>query len=296
MFLEDEMLIRGKRAVLKSYAKINLTLDVTGKNQNGYHNVSMIMQTTGLFDIIIVDKCHHGISVSSNLKYLPANDKNIAYKAAEEFFSYTGIISGAMIRIQKNIPVSAGLAGGSSNAAAVLTALNVLYNTRLSINELCRIALKLGADVPYCLIGGTCLSEGIGEILTPLSPVPDLNVVLVKPPVNISTAMIYEKIDSAEIKQRPDNNEFIKILETGDIHKIGDSLCNVMEYVTIDMCPEISAIKKQLIADGAVGAVMSGSGPTVFGLFEDYFQAKTVADKFYKKYNDVFLCKTKDNK
>lgn len=294
MFLENEMLIRGKRAVLKSYAKINLTLDVTGINSDGYHNVSMIMQTVGLFDIIIVDKCHHGISVSSNLKYLPANDKNIAYKAAQQFFAYTGIRSGAMIRIQKNIPVSAGLAGGSSNAAAVLAALNVLYNARLSIDELCSIALKLGADVPYCLIGGTCLSEGIGEILTPVAPLPELNIVLVKPPVNISTAVIYEEIDNAEIKQRPDNNEFIKLLEAGDIKKIGNSLCNVMEAVTVKTCPEISSIKNQLMSYGACGALMSGSGPTVFGLFQDYFTAKTAADIFYKKYNDVFLCKTKN--
>lgn len=294
MFLENEMLIRGKRAVLKSYAKINLTLDVAGVNPDGYHNVSMIMQTVGLFDIIIVDKCHHGISVSSNLKYLPANDKNIAYKAAVEFFSYTGLPNGAMIRIQKNIPVSAGLAGGSSNAAAVLTALNVLYNTRLSIDELCAIALKLGADVPYCLIGGTCLCEGIGEIMTPVSPLPELSVVIIKPPANISTAAIYEKIDNAQIRQRPDNNEFIKLLEDGDTRKIGNSICNVMEYVTAKLCPEISDIKKQLISFGAAGAAMSGSGSAVFGLFEDYFTAKTAADKFYKKYSDVFLCKTKN--
>ncbi|MCH5185272.1 MAG: 4-(cytidine 5'-diphospho)-2-C-methyl-D-erythritol kinase [Oscillospiraceae bacterium] len=288
------MLIKGKRAVLKSYGKINLTLDVAGRRANGYHDVSMIMQTIGLFDSIIVDRCSHSITVSSNLKYLPDNEKNIAYRAAAEFFEYTGIRGGVMIRIQKNIPVAAGLAGGSSNAAAVLVALNVLYNKHLSVGELCKIGVKLGADIPYCLTGGTCLSEGIGEILTPVAALPGLNVVLVKPPVNISTAVIYEKIDSVQISARPDNKEFIKALESGDVRRIGKLMCNVMEEVTVGMCPEIRSIKNNLIDDGALGAVMSGSGPTVFGLFDDYEAAKKSMDKFYKKYNDVFLCRTKD--
>ncbi len=293
MFLEEGMLIRGKRAVLKSYAKINCTLDVKKKLENSYHNVSMIMQTIGLFDIVIVDRTHHGISASSNLKYLPSNDKNIAVAAAKEFFLRTGIRGGAMIRLQKNIPVAAGLAGGSSNAAAVLTALNTLYNAGLDIDELCDIALKLGADVPYCLKGGLCLAEGIGEILTPLPAMPKMSVVVVKPPANISTALIYKKIDSEKILNRPDNGAFIKAVESGDMKRIGENLCNVMESVTIGMCPEINDIKKRFLEDGAVGALMSGSGPSVFGLFEDYNQAKKSADKFYIKYTDVFLCKTK---
>lgn len=293
MFLEDDMLIKGNRAILKSYAKINLTLDVTGKRDNGYHDVSMVMNSIGLFDILIVDTTDSGISVSSNLKYLPVNEKNIAYKAAKEFFAYTGIKGGAMIRIQKNIPVAAGLAGGSSNAAAVLTALNSLYDADLDIDELSKIALKLGADVPYCLRGGTYLAEGIGEILTPLTPLVPFYAVIVKPPVNISTAAIYEDIDNAEILKRPDNKEFIKALEDGNKEKICSLLCNVMESVTEKMCPVIGEIKNQLIADGALGSLMSGSGSAVFGLFDDFKKAKKSADKFCNDYKDVFVCKTK---
>jgi len=293
MLLRDEMIVLNNSAVVRSYAKINLTLDVCGKRDDGYHNISTVMQSVGLYDTLIVNKAKSGITIISNAKYIPLNEKNIAYKAASAFFRYTNILGGVKIKIQKNIPVGAGLAGGSGNAAAVLVALNVLYNTFLTKNELSEIALTLGADVPYCLRCGTYLAEGIGEILTPLNPVPIFDVVIVKPQVSISTAAIYKSIDNAEILERPDNKRFISALKSGDKQLICSLLCNVMENVSADMYPVIGEIKSKLKAYGAMGALMSGSGSAVFGLFGSYEKAKLAHDKLSQKYNDVFLCRTK---
>lgn len=294
MLLKDEMFITGKRAILKSFAKINLTLDVLGKRENGYHDVKMVMQTLGLFDLIIIDKTECDIVVSTNLRYLPDGERNIAYKAALAFFKKTGAKGGVKIRIKKNIPVAAGLAGGSGNAAAVLCAMNVLFNTKLSDEELCEIGAGLGADVPYCLLGGTYLAEGVGEKLTKLSPVPKMNVVLVKPPISVSTAMIYEEIDNAEILERPDTDAMLSAIENKNITAISDNLCNVMEAVTEKMHPVIADIKSRMIEYGALNSIMSGSGPTVFGLFDDYDKAKEAADMFSADFREVFLTNTKN--
>jgi len=290
--LYDDIIVTGQRAICKSYAKINLTLDVLSKLENGYHEVEMIMQTLSLFDLIIIDKSKFGISLSTNLRYLPTNEKNIAYKAAYEFFKETKINSGVKISIHKNIPVSAGLAGGSGNAAAVLCGLNMLYNFPLDDNALLKIGATLGADVPYCMVGGTQLSTGIGEILSPLPPAPKMTVLLVKPPINVSTASIYQQIDSATIIQRPDTKAMIAALEKGNPELICQNLCNTMESVTQQMYPVIKGIKTKMIMNGALGALMSGSGPTVLGIFDDQKKAKTSADSFAYQYKDVFLTKT----
>lgn len=290
--LKDDIVITGGRAIARSYAKINLTLDVLSKRENGYHDVEMIMQSVSLFDLLIIDKTRYGISVSTNLKYLPNTDKNIAYKAAEEFFGYTSIHGGARIMIHKNIPVAAGLAGGSGNCAAVLAALNMLYGTELSDDELCKIGAKLGADVPYCLKCGTQLASGIGDILTPLPSMPKTTVLLVKPPLNISTALIYNEIDSAPIEKRPDTEALKQALADGDINSIAGNLCNVMEAVTEKTHPVIRGIKEKMIKNHALGAVMSGSGPTVFGLFDNFTDAKLSHDSFSHQYKDVFLVNT----
>ncbi len=287
----NDIIIGADRAIARSYAKINLTLDVLGKRENGYHDVEMIMQTVSLFDLLIIDKAYDGISVSSNLKYLPSNDKNIAYKASSAFFEYTQIKGGAKIIIHKNIPVAAGLAGGSGNAAAVLSALDMLYNTNLKTNELCEISATLGADVPYCLLGGTQLASGIGEILTPLSPIPDCNILLVKPPVSISTKLVYEEIDSAMPQKRPDTEAVKDALFNGDLLGVSENLCNVMESVTQTMQPQIRGIKEKMMLNGALGAIMSGSGPTVFGIFDDFNKAKASAESFSYQYRDVFVVK-----
>ncbi len=289
--IRDHIIITGSRAIARSFAKINLTLDVTGKRPDGYHEVKMIMQTTSLFDLVIVDKTGGDISVSTNLKYLPSNDKNIAYQAVLAFKEYTKINGGARIIIHKNIPVAAGLAGGSSNAAAVLAALDMLYNTKLTDSELAKIGEGLGADVPYCIAGGTQLASGIGEILTPLAPLPDCFILLVKPPVNISTKLIYEAIDNEPIPHHPDTDGMIAALSAGNLFEISKRLFNVMESVTGNIEPQIKGIGEKMLRNGALGAVMSGSGPTVFGIFDDFEKAKASADSFYYQFKDVYLVK-----
>lgn len=290
--LSEDIVVTGNRAIARSYAKINLTLDVLGKRTNGYHDVKMIMQTVSLFDLIIVDKISAGITVNTNLKYLPNNDKNIAYKAAQLFFEKTGLSGGARIIIHKNIPVAAGLAGGSGNGAAVLCALNTLFNAGLSDGELCALGAELGADVPYCITGGTQLATGVGEILEPLPPMKKTTVLIVKPPISVSTGSVYERIDSAPIGKRPDEEKLIEGLRSGNTAAVAENLCNVMESVTETMYPAIGGIKKKMLINGAVGAVMSGSGPSVFGLFDDDKKAKLSHDSFAYQYKDVFLVKT----
>lgn len=285
----DDIVINGGRAMARSYAKINLTLDVLGRRRDGYHDVEMIMQTLSLYDLIIADKCADRISVSTNLKYLPAGEKNIAHKAAKAFKEYTGVRGGVKIMIHKNIPVAAGLAGGSGNAAAVLCAMDMLYDTHLGTRRLCEIGARLGADVPFCVRGGTMLAQGIGDTLTELSPMPAANFLLVKPNINVATKDIYEEMDKARILKRPDTARMRAALERGDIRAVAGNLCNVMESVTARMYPEIAGIKKKMMMNGALGAVMSGSGPTVFGIFDNYRTAKASADSFAYQYKEVYL-------
>lgn len=290
--LSDDIIITGNRAVARSYAKINLTLDVLGRRADGYHDVEMIMQTVSLFDLIIIDKTYSNIVVNTNLKYLPNNDKNIAYKAAKLFLEKTGARGGVQIMIHKNIPVAAGLAGGSGNGAAVLCAMNKLFNADFSVEELCEMGAQLGADVPYCIVGGTQLASGIGEVLKPLPDMKKSTILIVKPPINVSTGTVYEQIDNAPIETRPDTEKIIGALTDGDIKTVAENMCNVMESVTETMYPVIGGIKKKMLLNGASGAVMSGSGPSVFGIFEDENKAKLSHDSFAHQYRDVFLVKT----
>lgn len=292
MLISENMVVHADRAIVKSYAKINLTLDVLGKMENGYHEIESIMQTINLFDLIIIDKVEHGIQIHTNLKFLPINEKNIAYKAAALFFKRCHIRGGAKILIHKNIPVAAGLAGGSGNGAAVLAALNVLYNTFLPDEELLEMASELGADIPYCLMGGTMLARGIGEKLSPMPKMKKSIVLLAKPPINISTKTIYEYMDNVEITGRPNTEKMKQALAEGNTAKIAENLCNVMELATIRTAPVIRGIKEKMIMNGALGAVMSGSGPTVFGFFDDYKKAKISHDSFSKLYKEVYLTHT----
>ncbi len=290
--LDSCITITGRRAVCRSHAKINLTLDVLSKLDNGYHTIKTIMQTVSLFDLIVIDKTNSSISLSTNLKYLPTNNKNIAYKAAQAFFSTAKINGGAKIMIHKNIPVSAGLAGGSGNCAVVLCALNRLYGSPLSDTELLKLGKSLGADVPYCMSGSTQLCEGIGEILTPLPSVPKMCILMVKPPINISTAAIYEHIDNFKISVRPDTDKMIEAIKSKDVQTIANNLCNVMESVSSNMHPVINDIKNTMLKCDALGSLMSGSGPTVFGIFDDEKKAKICTDRFLHQYKDVFLVST----
>ena len=265
---------------LKALGKINLGLDVLGKRPDGYHDVRMVMQTIYLYDqITITKRKESGIGLSTNLFYLPVNENNLAYRAAKLLMDEFEIRSGVDIFLEKHIPVAAGMAGGSSNAAAVLYGINRMFDLGLSMEELMERGVSLGADVPYCIMRGTVLAEGIGEILTPLPPMPRCQIVVAKPPVSVSTKMVYEKIDSRRIVEHPDIDGIIEGLKEGDVTKIASCMGNVLEQVTVEEYPVIDKIKKLMNEGGAKGAMMSGSGPTVFGIFTEKSLAKKAALK-----------------
>lgn len=273
--------------ILKGRAKINLTLDVVGKRENGYHDLEMIMQTVNLYDTIYIRKTKvPGIRLKANYSWLPTNEKNIAYRAAQLFFEESGINGGIAIEITKRIPVAAGLAGGSTDAAATLVGLNRLYETHYSREKLMEMGLKLGADVPFCIVRGTMLAEGIGEELTPLTPMPHTYVVLVKPPISVSTAVVYKNLNLNHIKKHPETKIVIEALEEGNVQKIADHMSNVLEEVTIAMHSEIEDIKKDFMKHGAMGTMMSGSGSTVFGLFGTR-EAANKAAKYFKMHHNI---------
>lgn len=267
------------RLELKALGKINLGLDVLGRRENGYHDVRMVMQTVYLYDRIIMKKSKTpGIRLETNLYYLPVNENNLAYQAAQMLMDKFHIEEGVSIQLDKHIPVAAGMAGGSSNAAAVLFGMNRMFSLGLSQKELMERGVKLGADVPYCIMRGTVLAEGIGEILTPLSPMPKCYVLIAKPAISVSTKMVYEKLDSHEIEDHPDIDGILAGLKAGDLKKVAGSMGNVLERVTVDAYPVIDQIKKMMIKEGALNAMMSGSGPTVFGIFEEKATARKAAD------------------
>lgn len=267
------------RLELKALGKINLGLDVLGRRENGYHDVRMVMQTVYLYDRIIMKKSKTPrIRLETNLYYLPVNENNLAYQAAQMLMDEFHIEEGVSIQLDKHIPVAAGMAGGSSNAAAVLFGMNRMFSLGLSQKELMERGVKLGADVPYCIMRGTVLAEGIGEILTPLSPMPKCYVLIAKPAISVSTKMVYEKLDSHEIEDHPDIDGILAGLKAGDLKKVAGSMGNVLERVTVDAYPVIDQIKKMMIKEGALNAMMSGSGPTVFGIFEEKATARKAAD------------------
>ena len=270
---------------LKALAKINLGLDVTGRRENGYHDVRMIMQSVYLYDNVRLEKtgADGEIRLKSNLGYLPADENNIAYKAAKILTEEFDIQEGVQITLDKHIPVAAGMAGGSSDAAAVLFGMNRMFGLHLSQKELMDRGVKLGADVPYCIMRGTVLAEGIGEILTPLPAMPKCTVLIAKPPVSVSTKTVYEALDSQEITEHPDIDGIIRGLEAGSLKQVAQCMGNVLEDVTIPLYPVIDQIKQEMLAAGAAGAMMSGSGPTVFGLFENRAAAKTAQKNIREK-------------
>lgn len=269
---------------LKSLAKINLGLDVLGKRENGYHDVRMVMQTIYLYDDIKIEvRNTGGISLESNLYYLPLNENNIAYQAAKLLMDEFHIESGVHITLKKHIPVAAGLAGGSGNAAAVLFGINRLFDLRLTQKELMDRGVRLGADVPYCIMRGTVLAEGIGEKLTRLLPMPKCYVLIAKPPINVSTKVVYEKLDAGAIVKHPDIDGIIQGLQVGDLQQVVRNMGNVLEDVTIGDYPVIEEIKEIMKSKGAYNAMMSGSGPTVFGLYARRKDAKAAIQLIKKK-------------
>lgn len=272
-----------KHLGLKAYGKINLALDVLRKRPDGYHEVRMIMQTVGIYDRIDLDVTPEpGIQVETNLFYLPNNENNLVHKAAKLLMDEFDITKGVSIHLKKFIPVAAGMAGGSSDAAAVLFGVNKMFNLGLSMKQLMERGVKIGADVPYCLMRGTALSEGIGEILTPLPPVPQCQVLIVKPGINVSTKFVYENLHANELKaeDHPDIDGMIEAIRRKDLYGMADLFGNVLETVTIKEYPVIEDIKDKMKEAGAVNACMSGSGPTVFGLFTNPKAAQEAYEKF----------------
>lgn len=282
-----------KKVSNRSYAKVNLTLDLLGKAENGYHEIRTVMQSISLFDMITVYKKTSGIELSSNIPYLPLDSENIAYKAAQAFFDYTGIKSGINIDIAKRIPVGAGLAGGSSNASAVLKSMNELFETGLSLKELCSIGAKLGSDVPFCILGGTRLAEGFGEKISSLPKISKCGVLIAKPPFSVSTREAYEKSDTYRGELlRPDTELVIDGLHCKNLRMIAQGMGNSFESIIAAEHPVIETIKEEMLERGALAAQMSGSGPTVFGIFTNVTKARIAKQELWEKYKTVYLCTT----
>ena len=278
--------------ILKAYAKINLSLDIVGKRDDGYHLLEMIMQTVELHDEVILTERKSGISLSCDKSYVPVDERNIAYKAAKLIMEATGLRSGIHIHINKNIPVAAGLAGGSTDAAAVLKGMNAMFSLGLSHEELKALGLKLGADVPYCLEGGTALCEGVGERITKLKSFGGYVVVLVKPPFGVSTKDAYGAFNLEKIKRHVETEKLIDSLAKDDLNGVHYYSRNLLENVVIQSYPVIKSIKQRVVKTGARVTLMSGSGPTVYGIYENKETAVRALDELRKNGNEVILTET----
>ena len=262
---------------LKALAKINLVLDVLRRREDGYHEVKMIMQTIGLHDDLEIRKTKTpGIQVKTNLYYLPTNENNLVYKAAKLLMDEFQIQDGVSIQLKKRIPVAAGMAGGSSDGAAVLWGINQMYGLGLSMQALMERGVRLGADVPYCIQRGTALAEGIGEKLSVLPPMPKCTILIAKPGISVSTKFVYENLHANDLKpeQHPDVDSMIEAMRQKDLGLLCSRMGNVLETVTIPAYPVINEIKRTMMDNGAIGSMMSGSGPTVFGIFDSPVAAK----------------------
>lgn len=259
----------------KAYAKINLSLDVVRRRDDGYHEVKMIMQTVGLYDKLIMEKCEEGIHITVSMgegfsgETLPADENNLVYKAAKLIMEKFQLSKGIQIYLEKHIPLAAGMAGGSTDAAAVFRGMNELFLLGMTTEEMKKMAVKIGADVPYCIEGGTQLSEGIGEVLTPLKAAPEFLLLIAKPDISVSTKYVYENLNLQALKIHPDVDGMAEAIGNGDRGGIVSRLGNVLESVTLEKYPVIQEIKTVMKENGAWNALMSGSGPTVFGIYEE---------------------------
>src|SRR5471030_3329394 len=277
---------------IKAYAKINIALDVVGKRKDGYHLLRMIMQAIDLYDTIEIEKIDSGINLKCNKHYVPTDERNLAYKAAKLFKETYSINDGVDIKLIKNIPVSAGLAGGSTDAAGVLKLMNQMFDINADDKELKTLGLKLGADVPYCISGWTALCEGVGEKITQLKEFKDKIVVLIKPPFGVSTREVYKAFDISRAIFHPRIKDLIENMEKDDVHFVANNMKNLLENVTLKKHRVIGSIKEEVKLNGSIGTMMSGSGPTVFAFFDDMLKAQTCYDNMKKKYKDVFITRT----
>ena len=274
---------------VRAYAKINLGLDVVRRLENGYHEVRMIMQTIDLFDTLTLHKTAGEISLQTDSAEIPTDGDNLVCKAARLFKEETKVEGGIAVRLTKRIPVAAGLAGGSTDAAALLRGLNTLYETGLSVEQLCAMGVKLGADVPYCIIGGTAIAEGIGEVLTKLPDAPPMQLLLAKPDIAVSTKYVYENLKLSELDSHPDIQGIAEAIRRGDREGILCRMDNVLQSVTEKQYPVVTKIKHSMEESGALKTLMSGSGPTVFGIFDSKEAAFSAKEKLSDQIKQVFV-------
>ena len=273
-----------EKLIKKAYGKINLGLDVLRRRSDGYHEVKMIMQMVDIYDTLTFEKREDNqIVLSANREDIPCDESNLIYKAAKLLFDYKQVSYGVNIHLEKRIPVAAGMAGGSTDAAAAFTGLNELFELGVSQQELMELAVKVGADVPYCILGGCALSEGIGEVLTPLPNPPYCEMVIAKPDINVSTKYVYENLNLPELKKHPDIDGMKAAIEAGSLDGVIERLENVLESVTVKKYGIIQDIKDEMISLGAANAIMSGSGPTVFGFFDSREEAEAAKEKILEK-------------
>jgi len=277
--------------IVRANAKINLSIDITGKREDGYHLLKSIMQTVSLFDKITMNFEGEGVEAKCSLPFLPVDERNLAVRAAKAFLEAADIKTGVSMYIKKVIPIGGGLGGGSTDAAAVLNALNHRYKDAVSPERLFEIALSCGADVPFCMKGGTCLCEGVGEVMTPLTNMPECYIVIVKPPFSVSTKSVYQEFDINKITQRPDTDGMIKALNDGDIIALCGGMYNVLEPVVAAKHHRITKYRDMLAKEGAVGTLMSGSGSTVFGIFDDEKQAENARARLKKMHVAAYIAK-----
>lgn len=294
----EGQVVMMRQTTQKAYAKINLGLDVLRRREDGYHEVKMVMQTVDICDDLIFETtAQPGIRIRTDHEELPVDGSNLIYKAADLLMREKGITEGVKITLTKRIPIAAGMAGGSSDAAAAMRGLNRLFAMGYTTEELQRLGVKLGADIPYCIVGGTMLSEGIGEILSPLPTPPACYLVVAKPDINVSTKFVYENLHTDSLTAHPDIDGMIEAIKEGNLQGMADRLGNVLEIVTVKEYPVIEEIKELMRRKGAENALMSGSGPTVFGIYTDQEQAKRAALEIERKEmaKQVFVTTFQDN-
>lgn len=275
-----------------AYAKINVGLDILRRRENGYHEVYMVMQSISLHDVVTIQRKNaKGITLTCSDSRLSTNQDNLIFKAAKLFYDTFHITQGVNIHLEKNIPIAAGMAGGSTDAASTLILLNELFDTKLSMDELCALGLKLGADVPFCIVSRTSLAEGIGEKLTPLDAMPDCKLLIIKPPISVSTKYVYENLHVDTIKEHPNMQAILDGLKSQNLQQICSNCENILEHVTASAYPEINKIKEFTTKHGAMLSLMSGSGPTVFGVFDEDIAATKAYDLARETFPDydVFL-------
>ena len=271
----------------KAYAKINLGLDVTGRRADGYHMVRMIMQNVDLYDTLTFEEsAEKGIRLYTSSPSIPADEHNLIWKVCALLMDKYHIESGVTVTLEKRIPVAAGMAGGSTDGAAAFMGMNELFALGLSGQEMCEMAVRLGADIPYCILGGTALAEGIGEILTPLPDMPECAIIIAKPAIGVSTKWVYTELDSREIASHPDIDGIRDAIARGDLQSVQKLLGNVLEPVTTARYTVITEIEQIMKTHGALNAMMSGSGPTVFGIYTD----QAAAQESYQALEKSGLC------